>query len=70
MSATRFPMRRDLDALDLDLLKADTWPETAMKRRGTIYALTWGRDTRPKPPTGSPPWSTPTFSSPATSPAT
>jgi hypothetical protein len=35
----------DLDALDLDLLKADTWPAAAMERHGTIYALTWGRDT-------------------------
>jgi hypothetical protein len=37
-----------LDSLDLDLLKADVWPEDAMKRRGTIYALTWGRDTAPE----------------------
>ena len=29
-------------------LKADAWPEPAMKRRGTIYALTWGRDTSPE----------------------
>jgi hypothetical protein len=35
----------DLDALDLELLKADTWPAEAMQRHGTIYALTWGRDT-------------------------
>jgi Calcineurin-like phosphoesterase len=35
----------DLDSLDLELLKADMWPQEAMKRRGTIYALTWGRDT-------------------------
>ena len=28
--------------------KADDWPEPAMKRRGTIYALTWGRDTSPE----------------------
>ncbi len=47
-SATRSPTQRDLDALDLDLLKADSWPEDAMKRRGTIYALTWGRDTTPE----------------------
>ena len=38
----------DLDTLDLELLKADSWPEEAMKRRGTIYALTWGRDTTPE----------------------
>ena len=38
----------DLDSLDLGLLGADVWPEEAMKRRGTIYALTWGRDTSPE----------------------
>jgi len=37
-----------LDSLDLDLLKVDVWPEESMKRRGTIYALTWGRDTGPE----------------------
>jgi hypothetical protein len=42
------PDDRDLDTLDLELLKADVWPEDAMKRRGTIYALTWGRDTSPE----------------------
>ena len=42
------PDAPDLDTLDLDLLKADSWPEPAMKRRGTIYALTWGRDTSPE----------------------
>ena len=47
-SATRIPDATDLDTLDLDLLKADVWPEEAMKRRGTIYALTWGRDTTPE----------------------
>ena len=42
------PDMADLDTLDLDLLKANSWPEQAMKRRGTIYALTWGRDTAPE----------------------
>jgi hypothetical protein len=42
------PDAADLDSLDLELLKADHWPEPAMKRRGTIYALTWGRDTSPE----------------------
>ncbi len=37
-----------LDSLDLELFKADHWPEEAMKRGGTIYALTWGRDTTPE----------------------
>jgi hypothetical protein len=39
------PDGRHLDTLDLDLLKADQWPDEALKRGGTIYALTWGRDT-------------------------
>jgi hypothetical protein len=42
------PNQPDLDSLDLALLKADVWPDDAMKRRGTIYALTWGRDTMPE----------------------
>jgi hypothetical protein len=41
------PDEDDLDRLDLSLLKSDTWPPEAMERRGTIYALTWGRDTDP-----------------------
>ena len=42
------PNKPDLDRLDLELLKADTWPPEAMARRGTIYALTWGRDSAPE----------------------
>jgi hypothetical protein len=42
------PDADDLSALDLDLFAADVWPDDAMKRRGTIYALTWGRDTMPE----------------------
>jgi hypothetical protein len=34
-----------LDRLDLSLLDADEWPEEAKRRGGTVYALTWGRDT-------------------------
>jgi hypothetical protein len=37
-----------LDTLDLDLLAADSWPPEALKRGGTIYALTWGRNTEPE----------------------
>jgi hypothetical protein len=37
-----------LDSLDLELLKTSNWPSEAMKRGGTIYALTWGRDTSPE----------------------
>ncbi len=42
------PDARYLDALDLALLQADHWPEEAVKRGGTIYALTWGRDNTPE----------------------
>jgi hypothetical protein len=42
------PDANDLEVLDLELLTADGWPESAMKRGGTIYALTWGRDTTPE----------------------
>ncbi len=42
------PDARYLDGLDLVLLQADQWPPEAMKRGGTIYALTWGRDTTPE----------------------
>jgi len=42
------PDARDLDDLDLDLLTAEVWPAEAMQRRGTIYALTWGRDNAPE----------------------
>ncbi len=34
-----------LDTLDLTLLEADSWPPESLKRGGTIYALTWGRNT-------------------------
>lgn len=42
------PDGRDLDTIDLELLKADHWPAESMTRRGTIYALTWGRDESPE----------------------
>jgi hypothetical protein len=37
-----------LDTLDLALLEVDSWPPESMERGGTIYALTWGRDTAPE----------------------
>src|SRR3954447_5874169 len=37
-----------LDTLDIGLLEADTWPPESLKRGGTIYALTWGRNTEPE----------------------
>ncbi len=42
------PEARDLDTLDLEILKANVWPDEAMKRRGSIYAMTWGRDESPE----------------------
>jgi hypothetical protein len=42
------PNEADLDSLDRALLDADSWPDEAMQRHGTIYALTWGRDTSPE----------------------
>ena len=38
----------ELDGLDLNVLTLDDWPPEAMKRHGTVYALTWGRDTTPE----------------------
>ena len=34
-----------LDGLDLSVLDAEEWPREAMKRRGAVYSMTWGRDT-------------------------
>lgn len=42
------PDGSELDTLDLGVLKLDTWPADAMKRHGTVYSLTWGRDTAPE----------------------
>ena len=38
----------ELDGLDLGVFGLDTWPPEAMKRHGTVYAVTWGRDTSPE----------------------
>lgn len=38
----------DLDRTDLTVLAMDTWPTEAMKRHGTVYNMTWGRDTAPE----------------------
>jgi hypothetical protein len=39
------PDGRDLDAFDLAVLEQAELPAGAMARGGTVYALTWGRDT-------------------------
>ncbi|HEV3165268.1 MAG TPA: metallophosphoesterase [Isosphaeraceae bacterium] len=38
----------DLDRLDLEILRTGIWPPESMVRGGTVYALTWGRDTTPE----------------------
>ena len=38
----------ELDGIDLEVLKLNEWPAEAMKRHGTVYCLTWGRDTSPE----------------------
>jgi hypothetical protein len=42
------PDGRDLDRLDPEVLRTGHWPPEALKRGGTVYALTWGRDTAPE----------------------
>ena len=42
------PDAMELDGLDPGVLALDEWPAEAMKRHGTVYALTWGRDTEPQ----------------------
>jgi hypothetical protein len=39
------PDASELESLDLSVLALENWPPEAMKRHGTVYALTWGRDT-------------------------
>lgn len=37
-----------LDTLNLGVFELDDWPAEEMKRGGSVYALTWGRDTSPE----------------------
>jgi hypothetical protein len=37
-----------LGSLDLEVLRREEWPPEAIARGGTVYALTWGRDTNPE----------------------
>jgi len=39
------PDARYLDDFDVSVLASDEWPEESKKRGGTVYAITWGRDT-------------------------
>jgi Calcineurin-like phosphoesterase len=38
----------DLDRLDLEILRTGMWPAESMMRHGTVYAMTWGRDSQPE----------------------
>ncbi len=42
------PDAADLENLDLDVLRKSEWPPESLKRGGSVYALTWGRDTSPE----------------------
>lgn len=42
------PDAADLEKLDLDVFQNDQWPPEMLKRGGSVYALTWGRDTSPE----------------------
>jgi Calcineurin-like phosphoesterase len=37
-----------IDRIDLGVLEDDEWSEEAMRRGGTVYAMTWGRNTDPE----------------------
>lgn len=39
------PDERDLDAFDTTILDSTEWTPEALKRGGSVYAMTWGRDT-------------------------
>jgi hypothetical protein len=39
------PDEKDLDAFDTTILEATEWTSESMKRGGSVYAMTWGRDT-------------------------
>jgi len=41
------PDPREMETLDLEVLKLDNWPPEAMARHGTVYAMTWGRSLDP-----------------------
>lgn len=39
------PDGSQLPGLDLSVLKTGLWPDESLRRGGTVYALSWGRDT-------------------------
>lgn len=38
----------DLETFDASIFEADRWPDEAMARHGSVYAITWGRNTDPE----------------------
>jgi hypothetical protein len=40
------PEARDLETFDIDILRNGEWTPESLLRGGTVYSLTWGRDTR------------------------
>ena len=38
----------DLDRFDVSIFEATTWSPEAMARKGSVYAITWGRNTDPE----------------------
>jgi hypothetical protein len=42
------PEERDYERFDPAIFQAETWPPETMMRGGSLYALTWGRDTAPE----------------------
>jgi hypothetical protein len=42
------PDGEDLDRFDVEILHKGVWPPESLARHGTVYALTWGRDTSPE----------------------
>jgi hypothetical protein len=42
------PEAQDLESFDLGVLSATGWTDEQSRRRGSVYALTWGRDNDPE----------------------
>jgi hypothetical protein len=39
------PEARQMDGFDVSVLAAEDWPVESLERGGSVYAMTWGRDT-------------------------
>lgn len=42
------PEGRDLETFDPAIFEADVWPTESLARGGSVYGLTWGRDSSPE----------------------